>query len=79
MGIPYTVQAEEPMIPIWAKDRSGKWQVFPRHLLKTFEDGVQGTDGYYLFGSSADFFLKDWFHLFTYDTANCRYILKKQL
>jgi hypothetical protein len=67
------------MIPIWAKDGNGKWQVFPHHLLKTFEDGVQGTDQLYVFGSNADKLLRDWFHLFTYDAANRRYILKKQL
>ena len=27
---------------LWAKDRSGKWQVFPFHLLTTFADGKKG-------------------------------------
>jgi hypothetical protein len=67
------------MIPIWAKDRNGKWQVFPAHLLKVFEDGAQGTDQFYVLGSNADMLARDWYHLFTYDTANRRYVLKKQL
>lgn len=29
-------------IPIWAKDKQGKWQHFPTHLLDTLVDGSQG-------------------------------------
>jgi len=30
------------MIPLWAKDKTGKWQVFPTHLLETLRDGSMG-------------------------------------
>ena len=61
------------MIPIWAKDRNGKWQVFPTDLLETFSDGKQGIRDYWI--PEMDI----WGHLFVYETAKRRHILKKQL
>lgn len=57
------------MIPIWAKDKHGKWQLFPYDELETFTDGVQG------FRTMTD--RNAWWHLVHYDPGNARYVLRK--
>jgi hypothetical protein len=68
------------MIPIWAKNMDGKWEVFPAHLLETFADGKQGISDYQCITGQWPWpIAKKWIHLFTYDAAHSRSILKKQL
>jgi hypothetical protein len=70
------------MIPIWAKDKTGKYQVFPTHLLDySYNDGrprisyhnvVLHEKGLYSFEEK-------WGHLFEDDFGKASYVLKKQV
>jgi len=66
------------MIPIWAKDKEGHWQVLPQNMLVTFSDGVVG----YSYGAKNwqqyMEFEGNWLHLFSYDPVNRRFVLKQQ-
>ncbi len=67
------------MIPIWAKDINGKWQVFPGHLIETFPDGKRGvSDSLCSSGLWPYELTMKWSHLFTYDKLNCRSLLREK-
>ena len=75
MGTPYTIQAEGPMIPIWAKDKEGNWQVFPQRMVAVHEDGCPVLDHDKV--NLADW--RTWDHLFYYDAGRRCFVLDQQI
>jgi len=67
------------MIPIWAKDKTGKYRLFPYHLLDlTFSDGRPRVRYNTLTVYDWFKFEEDWGHLFEGDLDNGALVLRGQ-
>ena len=67
-------------LPIWAKDKTGKYRVFPTHLLDySYNDGRPRISYYEAFADGWYEFEDTWGHLFEDDPGKGGYVLKKQI
>ena len=64
-------------LPLWAKDKEGKWKVFPHEGLKTYANGRVGLEGNVILATWTKF--APFQHLFEYSINEDRVILKEDI